>query len=150
MRLWGLFGRRTLRLSKKSRFLSRPAVPTRVAAPGIPAPQHLGGPFRHIGGPPLGQQFVEPFGGRPGGLVLCGTAASCVLLRIVALHIEHRMNHGSVSPCSSSVPTTTTNVRNTSCGRPGNGSPDSVVDGTAKAAASDTTPRIPAHATMNT
>ena len=30
------------------------------------------------------------------------------------------MSHGSVSPCSSSVPITTTNVRNTSCGRPGN------------------------------
>ena len=36
------------------------------------------------------------------------------------------------------------------CGRPGNGAPDSVVSGTANAAASDTTPRMPAHATTNT
>ena len=34
--------------------------------------------------------------------------------------------------------------------RPGNGSPDSVVSGTANAAASETTPRIPAQATMKT
>ena len=36
------------------------------------------------------------------------------------------------------------------CGRPGNGAPDSVVSGTANAAANETTPRIPAHATMKT
>ena len=60
------------------------------------------------------------------------------------------MTNGNVSPWSSSVPTTTTNVRNTRCGRPGNGSPDSVIRGTAAAAASETTPRMPAHATTNT
>ena len=36
------------------------------------------------------------------------------------------------------------------CGRPGKGAPDSVVIGTANAAANETTPRIPAHATMKT
>ncbi len=36
------------------------------------------------------------------------------------------------------------------CGRPGNGAPDSVVNGTANAAANETTPRIPAHATTKT
>ena len=36
------------------------------------------------------------------------------------------------------------------CGRPGKRAPDSVVIGTANAAASDTTPRMPAHATTNT
>lgn len=47
-------------------------------------------------------------------------------------------------------PITTTNARNTMCGRPGKGVPDSVVIGTANAAASDTTPRMPAQATTNT
>jgi hypothetical protein len=61
-----------------------------------------------------------------------------------------RISHGSVNPCRSSMPITTTKVRNTTCGRPGNASPDIVVNGAPKAAASNTTPRMPAHATMNT
>ena len=129
-----------------------PAVPTPSCAAGCSSRATRPPPARaRRWCPALGQQLVEPVGRRPCAALSCAAAAAIVsLLASSPCTPSRRISHGSVSPCSSSVPITTTNVRNTRCGRPGKGAPDSVVSGTPNAAANDTTPRMPAQATTNT
>ena len=54
------------------------------------------------------------------------------------------MTKGRVSPCPTSVARITEKVRKRIRSRPGNGAPASVSSGSARAAASETAPRIPA------
>ena len=82
----------------------------------------------------LGRGHRGPLLGSRGGDRIRCASSPCTPSR--------RINHGRVSPCRSSVPITTTNVRNTMCGRPGNGAPDIVVKGTARRQRGDN----PAHA----
>jgi hypothetical protein len=56
---------------------------------------------------------------------------------------SRRTNHGSVSPCNTSVDRITQKLKKMIRSRPGNGRPSANVSGSASAAASDTTPRIP-------
>ena len=55
------------------------------------------------------------------------------------------MSHGRVSPCPSNVKTITVSVAMRITSRAGNGAPFGRLIGRASAAASDTTPRMPAH-----
>ena len=72
-------------------------------------------------------------------------------MRVVALHPETRGSPRAASARAAAACRPPRRTSGTRCAaRPGNEAPDSVVIGTANAAASDTTPRIPAHATTNT
>ena len=84
------------------------------------------------------------------------SAASAALIRAFASSFSSRwsasipnilMTTGSVSPWKTSVPRITQNVRKMIRSRSGNGAPECVVKGIASAAASDTAPRMPDHAT---
>ncbi len=63
----------------------------------------------------IGQQLVEPVGGGAGGLVLGGRRGQRIGCASAPCTPDNRITHGSVSPCSNSVPITTMNVRNTTC-----------------------------------
>ena len=99
----------------------------------------------------IGQQLVEPVGRRDRRLLLCGGRGDRVGAGLVALNTEapdeqrqrqavqqQRADHHDEGE-----------EHDVAVGR-GTASPDSVVIGTANAAASETTPRMPAHATTKT
>ena len=74
----------------------------------------------------------------------CRARASSARSPVSVLRRSARITAGSVSPCPTSVSTMTVKVTMTSASRAGNGWPPGPVRGNASAAASETTPRMPA------
>ena len=98
----------------------------------------------------IGQQLVEAVGGRGRGLLLRGRGGDRIGARLVALDAEPPDQPRQRQPVQQQRADHDDEGQEHDVRAAGERSPDSVVSGTANAAANETTPRMPAHATTKT